>query len=204
MISYIKGKVVESGPGYVVLETGGIGYHIEVPATVPISEQRQGYDMRLFVCLMIRDESIVLYGFPSREEEKLFRELISVSGVGPKAAMNILSAMDVESFKVAISREDTSALTRISGIGAKTAKRLILELKERLSRIGAKAGGSGETGEGQATRLEIENEAIQALVSLGYQYSEARGAVISAISENNLPADTGELVKLALRALSRH
>ncbi|HHY47141.1 MAG TPA: Holliday junction branch migration protein RuvA [Firmicutes bacterium] len=200
-MSYIRGRVAETGPGRVVLDVGGLGFALEVPLSTVDLLPGTGEEVRLYTFLQVREDRIVLYGFGTREEQRLFLDLISINGVGPKVAMNILSAMSVEAFKVAVGREDAASLTRISGVGPKTAKRIILELKEKLSR------GTKEevqpAGAGLPSGAGAEKDAIQALVALGYTYAEAGRAIelVAAGASGELSAQ--DLVKSALRVLGR-
>ncbi len=192
MISHICGKIAYQGEGFVVVDVNGIGYHVNVtqPALQELADKKE--EIKLYTHLSVREDALTLYGFTSTGELEMFRLLIGVTRVGPQIALNILSQMKIEELAAAIIREDENVLTRISGIGQKNAKRLILELKDKIKN---KINGAGVRGVGN-----INYDAVSALVSLGFQQREAQEAVeavSSGIKENTAEA----LIKAALMKL---
>ncbi len=183
MFAYIKGTLVSKGNDYIVLETGGIGYHINVPVTA-LERMSTGCDAKVHTYLHVREDGWLLFGFPNEEELKMFRQLIKVSGVGPKAALSLVSYIPPSRFGLAVLTDDADALVKAPGIGKKTAMRIILELKdkvkkeqgEELKAISSSAG----LNENQDSKIQ---EAVSALLMLGYSAQEANRAVSSVYSE---------------------
>jgi len=184
MISYIKGTILEKGLTYIILENQGIGYKVFVtPETL---EKKIGDEVELFTYLKVAEDSQSLFGLPDFATLQFFELLITVSGVGPKVALAILSAARVDAVQQAIANQDAAIFTRISGIGTKTAERIIVELKNKVGpAVGA--GGAGSS------------EVFDALLSLGYNQREVR-EIINKI-DYNLPQ--GEQLKQALKLLGR-
>jgi Holliday junction DNA helicase RuvA len=192
MIAHLRGEVVLTGDRWVVIDVGGIGYHVQVtqPELPRISTTQE--KIKLYTHMVVREDAITLYGFLHHSELEMFRILIGVSGIGPQMAMNLLSQIGIEDFAIAILNEDEKALTRISGIGTKSAKRLILELRDKMKKI-SETMVSGETGRvGPAV-----HDAVSALVSLGFSEKESREAV--SVASHLQPSPTvQELIKAAL------
>jgi len=191
MIGRLTGTLVEKQPPTVCLDVNGVGYELDVPMSTLYSLPELGARVTLLTHLAIREDAHVLYGFGTAAERSTFRELIKVSGVGAKIALAVLSGMTVSELSQAVTLQEAGRLTRVPGIGKKTAERLLLELKGKL---GADLGAAGGTvaADGQA-------DILNALVALGYSDREAAAAV------KNLPAGVGvsEGIKLALKALAR-
>ena len=181
MFSYIKGPLVEVWEGRIVVEAGGIGWNILVPLSVLDRLPRIGEELKIYTSFQVREDAMTLYGFFNSQDRKMFNQLLGVNGIGPKAALGILSALQPDDLRMAILSEDAKAIARAPGIGPKTAKRVILDLKDRIrmedvlpSAFGAEmepaeTAGSGMEGTGR--------EAIEALVALGYSLTEASRAV---------------------------
>lgn len=194
MYDFIKGKYVDNGENYVVIENNGIGYKIFTSeATIRQLQQTLGV-VTIFTHLNVREDAMDLFGFLSKEERGMFINLLSVSGVGPKAALSILSVTTPQSFAVAVITGDVKAITKASGVGPKLAQRVILELKDKLKN--AEIIDTEEIPESIAD--DIKSEAISALVVLGYSANEAKKAVALAKGES-----IEELVKEALKKLMR-
>jgi holliday junction DNA helicase RuvA len=192
MIAQLEGVPVLTGERWVVIDVHGIGYQVQV--TQPALQQLAGTrgTVRLFTHMAVREDAITLYGFLHHSELEMFRVLIGVSGIGPQIALNLLSQIGIEEFALAILNEDEKALTRISGIGAKSAKRLILELRDKMKKIGETLP-LGESGKGgMAAR-----DAVSALVSLGFAEKESRDAVNAAAGAPGTPS-VQHLIKVAL------
>jgi Holliday junction DNA helicase RuvA len=194
MFDYIRGKLVRVEKDAVVLENNGIGYRLAVPGASLHRLGEAGTDTRLYTYLAVKEDDISLYGFTDVSERECFLLLLSVSGVGPRGALSVLSALGAEEFYLAVLREDEKILTRAPGIGSKSAKRLIVELKDKVTRLGRPAGYDLPPGDGFA-------EALEALLSLGYSAAEARGALLPAQNSAEKQAAGGELLRLALSRL---
>jgi Holliday junction DNA helicase RuvA len=175
MIAHLCGGPVLTGDKWVVIDVNGIGYQVQVtqPALMRLVQNKE--TVKLFTHMAVREDAVTLYGFMHRSELEMFRILISVSGIGPQTAMNLLSQVGIEDFAMAILNEDEKALTRISGIGPKSAKRLILELRDKMKKVGETII-SGET----SRSSPAVHDAVSALVSLGFAEKESRDAVSAA------------------------
>ncbi|MGI6031477.1 MAG: Holliday junction branch migration protein RuvA [Eubacteriales bacterium] len=175
MFEYIKGTVTGSGENYLVLETGGIGYRIFT--TQPTIQRMQvGREAVIYTHLYVREDVLDLYGMDNREEMGSFRMLLSVSGVGPKMALSILSELPGEKVALAVVTDDTKALTRANGVGPKLAKRILLELKDKIKNQDLQVESSGETGDFLPAQ-DARQEAVNALMVLGYSRGEAQEAL---------------------------
>ncbi|HPJ80255.1 MAG TPA: Holliday junction branch migration protein RuvA [Candidatus Portnoybacteria bacterium] len=188
MISFIEGKIEYGTDKCVVVDVNGIGYKIYISVNVFKNLPEIGNKIKLFTHLHVREDIMDLYGFLDKKDLDFFEMLISISGIGPKGAMNILSVASVETLKKAVSKEDSTILTKVSGIGQKTAEKIILELKSKVSgEYSDEKGGS-------------DGEAIDALISLGYRLQEAREALKKVPYEVEEVADK---IKHALKLLSK-
>ncbi len=183
------------GPDSVVIEAGGVGYRIFCgPAT--LSPLREGATVRLFTHHLVREDQQALYGFRSTEDLGFFEMLTTVTGVGPKVALSIVSSRPVIDLQLAILQGDDGVLTAVSGVGKKLAARVILELKEKVSAAGAVAGIGGAP-------ASAESEVVAALQALGYSVAEARDAARGAVAALPVGASLEDRVKGALRVLRR-
>lgn len=191
MISYIEGEIIFRGDGFVILKCQGLGYKVFVSGSFAAGEDQAAF----FTHLAVREDALTLFGFRTYEELELFETLIGVSGIGPKAGMGILSLADPGTIKLAIAHEDASILTRVSGIGKKTAERVILELKNKFTIADIAAGGVSPV------RQEIldQQDVITALVGLGYGQNEVRKALEKIPTEATLE----EKIRLALKELGK-
>jgi Holliday junction DNA helicase RuvA len=208
MIDFLRGQVAFVGDGFVVLDVGGVGYRVFCPN--PLEFQRRAGEeavITVYVHYHVREDAHLLYGFSSREEQALFRRLLEVSGVGPKVALGVLAASDPPALVAAIRREDAGFLTRLPGVGRKTAQRIILDLKDKLAGLDEWSGSGGaEALRGAApapasTVPDAWAEAREALMALGYRDHELDRAW-SAIKEHVADDETTEaLMKRALREL---
>jgi len=169
MIGSLTGRIAAKIPPQVTLEVAGVGYEVEVPMSTFLQLPPPGHDVRLLTHLVVREDAHVLYGFGSEEERRLFRNLLKVSGVGPKIALALLSGMSVEAFARCVQQQDVAPLTRVPGIGRKTAERLLMEMRDRLASPVLPEGGAAFSAAGTP-----ESEAFDALVNaLGYKPAEA-------------------------------
>lgn len=197
MYAFIRGKLEYKGADHAVIDAGGVGYEIFVSTRTLAELPAAGETARVFTYLHVREDAMLLFGFGSREEKAMFIKLLGVTGVGPKLAMSILSGMTVAELAIALVTKDTRALSRISGVGKKTAERLILELcesvsKDELTHASPQAAGAVRSA-GPA------QEAIQALMALGYSSVEAARAVGAAGEVGSVE----EIIMRALKALDR-
>ena len=168
MIGFVRGKLVVKAPPHLTVDVGGVGYDIEAPMSTFYTLPAVGSDVRLLTHLVVREDAHILYGFGTQEERALFRNLLKVSGIGPKIALAILSGVSIEGFTTCVRLQDAAALTRIPGVGRKTADRLLVEMRDRLDALGASSAmGALPNGENRT-----EGEAWSALVALGYKPAE--------------------------------
>lgn len=201
MIGYIKGTVAELSADRLILENGGIGYEIFVPASVLDAGIRQGQELKVYTYLHVREDALQLFGFQSRDELQTYRLLLGVSGIGPKAAIGILSAMSVDTLRFAVLSDDAAAIAKAPGIGKKTAQKLILELKDKFSLEEAfeKKLAANQQDAAEPVSEDAASEAVQALVALGYSGTEALQAVRKV--EGAADMDTKAVLKAALKNL---
>jgi Holliday junction DNA helicase RuvA len=194
MITDLHGTIEDLLPTKLTIRVHDIGYEVLIPLSTfkSLENHNQSFSRKLFTHQVIREDAHLLFGFNSEEERGLFKLLLNnVSGVGPKLALAILSGISIPNFKTAVISGDTLQLSKISGVGKKTAERIILELKDKV--------GVVETWSQQAKEDSKETQALLALIGLGYKREEAKKAVEIASKEN--PTEVGELVKIAITKL---
>lgn len=189
MIAKLKGKIEYVKDNYAVVDVNNIGYKVYLSAYT-FGKVASIKDAEFFIHTYVREDTLALYGFLALEELEMFELLISISGIGPKASLGILSIATPKTIKTAILNEDPSILTKVSGIGKKTAERVILELKNKVADIST----------GDKEEVAIDTDAIEALVSMGYTVTEARDA-LKAVSTDI--KDVGERIKVALKNLGK-
>ncbi len=182
MFSYIKGTLEEYWEDIIVVESGGIGWNIHVPLSVLDRLPHVGDPIKIYTSFQVKEDSMTLYGFFSRQDLKMFNRLLGVNGIGPKAALGILSCLNPDDLRMAIIAEDAKAIARAPGIGPKTAKRVILDLKDKISmdEVLPQEFTQGQTDTVKAAASGVDGagkEAIEALVALGYSPTEATKAV---------------------------
>ena len=196
MIGFLNGTLVARHPPQLLVDVGGVGYELEAPMSTFYQLPETGQPVRILTHLLVREDAHVLYGFASEAERQLFRSLIKVSGVGARIALAILSGVSVEAFVRCVEGADAASLTRIPGVGRKTADRLIVEMRDRLEQAGSALAQSMPAGtEGSAT-----DEAFGALVALGYRPQEAQ-RLLKLVAD---PAQSTEgLIRAALQAAAR-
>ena len=168
MIGFVRGKLVVKAAPHLTIDVGGVGYDIEAPMSTFYTLPAVGSEVRLLTHLVVREDAHILYGFGSQEERALFRNLLKVSQVGPKLALSILSGVSVEGFATCVKLQDASALTRIPGVGRKTADRLLVEMRDRVDVLGEGGAPMAPVSVGS----QVEGEAWSALVALGYKPAE--------------------------------
>ena len=200
MIAYVNGIIDDISEENVIVDVGGIGYNVRISAATAEKLPGVGKQVKLYTYTSVREDAIQLFGFLSRNDLDIFRKCITVSGIGPKGALAILSVLDADSSRFAIVTGDAKAISKAPGIGAKTAERLILELKGKVqvedTQLGQEINQSGESGVGENVQ---KREAVEALVSLGYGRAEAVKAV-NAI-EGIESMDSGTMLKAALKKM---
>ncbi|NLL00050.1 MAG: Holliday junction branch migration protein RuvA [Clostridiales bacterium] len=201
MIGFIKGELAEIKENYIVLETGNIGYEINLPTSAILDLPPRKSTIKLYTYLHVKEDALSLYGFLSKDDLEMFKLLITVNGIGPKGALGMLSGITADEIRFAVLAEDTKAITKAPGIGPKTASKIILELKDKFkleSAFEQKLMNQSEKLNSQSLYGKRE-EAIQALLALGYSSSDAY-KIISQI-EITEDMDTEEILKLCLKRL---
>jgi holliday junction DNA helicase RuvA len=198
MITFLLGQLVDVLPTQVTVEVHGVGYEVLIPLSSYDKLPAPGGPIRLLTHLAVREDAHVLYGFMTAAERDLFRLLIqNVSGIGPKLALNILSGMDPTAFRGAVAASDVKALSRINGVGKKTAERIVVELRDKIGAAGAWEASSARHGlSAEETRL---NDATLALMALGFKQPEACESVRAALAMLGAQARVEDLVRAALK-----
>ena len=202
MYAFIEGTVCEKTNGCLVLQAGGVGWQLSCSNNTLMAAPALGETMRCFTFLSVREDALELFGFATREEKEMFLQLTSVSGIGPKTALGVLGSMSLRDLNLAILLGDVNALSRAPGIGKKTAQRIALELKDKVSQAdvsAASAAGSAAAVPVASMAADCVAEAIEALTALGYSSTEARSAVSQVRDQSDKPE---ELIRLALRAMA--
>ena len=197
MIAFISGEMEYRLKESAVISAGGIGYEVMMPQRDLDALPDPGFEVKLYTHMNVREDGVSLFGFLTRDELQIFKQLISVNGVGPKGALAILSAFDADSLKFAIMSGDSKAITKAQGIGARTAQRIIIDLKDKVD-IEDITGTSVSAASSGGRSSDIE-DAVEALVSLGYSRSEAMRAVSGIPGAEGLDAEA--LLKGALKNL---
>ncbi len=193
MYEYIKGILVEAAPTYAIVESGGIGYNINISVNT-YSQISQAKEVMLFLHLIVREDAHLLYGFATKEERKLFRQLISVSGIGANTAGVMLSSMTVNEIIGAVMTENVNAIKSVKGIGLKTAQRVIIELKDKVG------GVEMVNNMAENSMPAIKEEALSALVMLGFVKAQAAKVLDKIIAAGGVTT-VEQLIKLALKQL---
>lgn len=198
MISYVKGILTEIIEDTIIVETGGIGIEIHIPLTLTANLPHIGQELKIYTYFKVSEDNMSLYGFETRRDLDMFRQLIGVGGIGPKGALAILSALTPDRLRMAVLSGDAKAISAAQGIGAKTAQRVILELKDKIS----KDDLLDATGYRDIAAIEedpADSEAVQALVALGYSGSQAVRAVRQVKAEDGMSSE--DVLRLALKYL---
>ncbi len=198
MIGFLRGILAEKGDGYLVVDVNGVGYLVNVPSNTSAYLKSEGEEVTVHTTMIVREDDVSLYGFSGKGELDAFKKLITVSGVGAKAGISILSSFTLEQLRQAIAFEDARSLQKANGIGKKSAERIVLELKDKF----AADAGIDPTAQGaisqDAAQIGGRAEAVNALMALGYSRGEAMNA-LSNVAEQDLT--TEEYVKRALKNL---
>jgi Holliday junction DNA helicase RuvA len=196
VIGFLRGRLAAKHPPQLVVDVGGVGYEVEAPMSTFYGLPSVGAEVNLHTHLVVREDAHVLFGFGTERERSLFRELIKVSGVGPRIALGILSGISVDEFHRCVETEDVATLVRVPGIGRKTAERLMIEMRDRLKGLGGPTAG-GLPGGSAGTAASPQAEAFSALVALGYKPAE-----VTRLLQKLDPSvtSTEEMIRHALRA----
>lgn len=189
MIVRLSGTLISRQPPSLVLDVAGVGYEVEAPLSVFDRLPADGQPLTILTHLVVREDAHTLYGFLAEADRKLFRELLRVSGIGPRLALAILSGVSGDDFALMVEAGDSQSLTRLPGIGKKTAERLILEMRGRISDLGGGAGGA-------STALSADAEAREALTTLGYSAAEAL-KMVQSVADPELSSEA--LIRAALK-----
>lgn len=198
MITFVSGKLIEALPTQAIVEVQGVGYEVLIPLSSFDKLPPPGNDVKLLTQLIVREDAHVLYGFASAAERDLFRLLINnVSGIGPKTALNILSGMNPVAFRGAVANGDVKSLSQISGVGRKTAERIVVELRDKIGAAGAWEASSAARSLSAADQKL--NDAVLALMALGFKQAEAHDTVRSAQAMLGPQATVEELVRASLK-----
>lgn len=198
MIAYLNGRLVFKDPTYVIIDVAGIGYQVKISLQT-YSKIKDEEQIRLLTFLHIKEDAHTLYGFKEESEKKLFLLLISITGVGPNTGLMILSSLSTEEVEHAILSGDVATIQAVKGIGAKTAQRIILELKDKVGKQ-----GSGETTTPLGflkTSNKIREEALQALITLGFPKAAAEKNIAQALKKSNGEISLEDLIKASLKTL---
>ena len=196
MIGYLKGRILFVKQEYCIVETGGVGYQVFMAASA-LSRLERGQEAHLHIYTSVREDAISLYGFFDQEEHVLFLALLNISGIGPKVALGILSCTTPDAFRLAILKNDVKALTQLPGVGKKTAERLLLELRDKLGGLPYAAPDDVTLGDGALPTAQ--EEAIQALLSLGYNSGEFMSLVKKLAKEHSRAED---IIKAVLKSMA--
>ena len=200
MYAFIEGEVCEKLNGSIVLLASGVGWQLNCSNNTLQAAPPLGEKMRCWTYLSVREDAMELFGFATREEKEMFLQLTSVSGIGPKTALGVLGSMPLRELNLAILLGDVNALSRAPGIGKKTAQRIALELKDKISQADVSAAVPAQTAAASpALSPDAVTEAIEALIALGYSSTEARNAISQVRDQTDKPED---LIRLALRSMA--
>ncbi len=198
MITFVHGKLVEALPTQVTVDVHGVGYEVLIPLSSSGKLPSPGSEVKLLTHLAVREDAHVLYGFMTAHERELFRLLIhTVSGVGPKMALNILSGMNVTAFRGAVANGDIKALSQISGVGKKTAERIVVELRDKIGVVAAWEASSAK--HGLSPEDQKINDAVLALMALGFKQNDAHESVRAALAMLGPQASIEDLVRASLK-----
>ena len=196
MIGHLRGKLVRKAPPALIVDVNGVGYELEAPMSTFYRLPEVGSEVELATHLVVREDAHLLYGFATEDERRLFRDLLRVTGIGPKIGLALLSGIDVDTFMRCVEAQDAAALTRIPGVGRKTAERLLVEMRDRISALGQMPASAPKGGGAGGARAE----AYAALVALGYRPVEVNRLLQGVEQEG---AGTEELIRRALQAAAR-
>jgi Holliday junction DNA helicase RuvA len=206
MIAYLAGKILEKEANSVIIDAGGIGYEATIPLSTFYELGEIGSDVALRIFTYVREDALQLFGFKTLQERELFLKLITVSGIGPKVGISMLSGMNADEIIAAIRTDNLARLTSIPGIGKKTAERLVIELRDKVASLAsissASTSASSDGGQTAASTNEIYDDAISALVNLGYQRNAAEKALKQAVQDGT-EMSVQKLLRKSLQLLAK-
>jgi Holliday junction DNA helicase RuvA len=201
MIANLRGLLIEKNPAFVIIEAGGVGYEVWIPLSTFYQLGETGSEVSLRIYTSVREDAIQLFGFSTARERELYLKLISVQGIGVKSGISMLSGMSADEIISALRNNDLAKLTAIPGVGRKTAERLVIELRDKVASIGPPdTSSAGKTGSFESER--VYDDALSALLNLGYQKSAAEKALMAAQEEVSEP-NVQRLLRAALKNLAR-
>ncbi|HEX8737530.1 MAG TPA: Holliday junction branch migration protein RuvA [Pyrinomonadaceae bacterium] len=206
MIAYLSGKLLEKQATSVIIDVGGIGYEVTIPLSTFYELGEEGADVSLRIYTHVREDALQLFGFKSEREKQLYLKLISVQGIGAKSGISMLSGMSAEEIVTAIRTDNLARLTSIPGVGRKTAERLVIELRDKLNEFTAQSAleraASGTSAQAEASADEVYDDALSALVNLGYQRNAAEKALKQAIKDGT-EISVQKLLRKSLQLLAK-
>lgn len=194
MIAFLRGKVLEKHPGQTILDVGGVGYDVIIPVSTYTKLPDDGSEARLYIHTHVREDALALFGFATKEEKTVFEKLIGVSGIGPKLAVTVLSGLATADLVGAIRSGDLVRLTRIPGVGKKTAERMVVELRDKLDLL---PGGEMKKASAVPAMSDLEQDVLSALMNLGSQRPAAEAAILK-LKNNGAPEDFETYFRRAL------
>jgi holliday junction DNA helicase RuvA len=200
MIAFLRGRVHDKRPNTVIVDVGGVGYEVHVPLSTFYNLGDEGAEISLRVYTHVREDALQLYGFSTELERQLFERLLGISGIGPKLAVVVLSGMEPRDLVAAVQRADVARLTTIPGVGKKTAERIVLELKDRLTKVAVAVEAGAASASPPADQLRTD--LLSALLNLGYHRQQAEKAIDATVNANP-NASLEHAVRTALRELMR-
>lgn len=195
MIGFLRGQLLDKQPPWIILDVNGVGYELEVPMSTLFQLPQVGQPLELHCHLVVREDAQLLYGFYSKRDRSMFRELIRLNGVGPKLALALMSSLNVDELISCVNNADTARLTKVPGVGKKTAERLLVELKGKFTDWEVSQTTSNTSS--APSNNSAEQDALAALISLGYKPAEASRSIRAVFAEN---LNSEELIRLALQA----
>ena len=201
MIEFLRGKVADLGLNRICIDVNGVGYVVSISETTASLMPSVGEEVKIYTYMSVREDGVSLYGFPAYDDLEIFKLLISVSGVGPKGALAVLSCLPPDDLRFAILSGDSKAIAKAPGIGKKTAERVIIDLKDKISAEDTVRGVLESSGNAAAVPEGAREEAAEALVALGYSSADAFRAVKEAAAALGGEADTDTLLKAALKVI---
>ena len=206
MIAHLSGKLLYKQTTTVILDVGGVGYEVTIPLSTFYDLEDAGNEVKLRIYTHVREDTLQLYGFKTARERELFQQLISVSGIGPKLAITMLSGMSADEIIVSIRQNNLARLTSIPGVGKKTAERLVIELRDKIAALSSPAleeEFTAQAGAGApASEDAVRDDALSALINLGYQKASAEKAITAAVQEGG-DISVEAILRRALRTLAR-
>ena len=201
MIGFLKGQLLQKQPPFLLLDVNGVGYEVEAPMSTfyDLSNETGATEVALYIHLVVREDAQLLYGFSDQNQRQLFRNLLKINGVGPRVALAILSTLTTSEFIICIQHEDTVTLTRVPGIGKKTAERIIIDMRDRVEALEGKGLSAGLPRKPSDQDNPVQ-DAVGALIALGYKPAEASRAVQSVRDQSEKRDD---LIRNALQFLTK-